>query len=84
MAERVHPNAAAVRAGLRIPVAGKQVVVHYDAGNEHFLRVGSRYKVKVWWLGDSDSRRRFVSGIHVAKLPCSGGTVYADGSAIKT
>ncbi len=84
MVERVHPNVAAVRTGSRVPVAGRQVVVHYDAGNEQLLRVGRRYKVKVWWLGDAQSRLRFVSGVHVANRPCSGGTVYADGSAIET
>jgi hypothetical protein len=82
--ERMHPNAAAVSTGRKVPVVGLPVTVHLDAGNEQYLRVGRDYKVKVWWLGDSPSKLRFVSSVHVAKQPCSGGIVYADGSAIAT
>ena len=84
MVERVDPNVAAARIGKRIPVAGKRVVVHYDRGNEQFLHRGRQYKVRVWWVGESQSRLRFFSGVHVANQPCSGGTVYADGSPIET
>lgn len=84
MIERVHPNVAATRSGRHIPPVGKPVVVHYDNGDEKFLHRGRRYKVQVWWIDESQSRLRFVSGVRVADRPCSGGTIYANGSAIDT
>jgi uncharacterized protein YcfL len=80
--DRVHTNPNARR--LPKPTAGKTVVVHYDLGDEQFLRVGKRYTVKVTWVGGTSATRQFVSGVHTADHVCSGGTVYADGSAIDT
>ena len=53
--------------------------MHYDEGGAGFLRVGRRYQVMAWWLSD-----HLFSGVHTANPVCSGGTVYADGSAIDT
>lgn len=61
------------------PVAGKSIAVHYDGGQERYLRVGEEYEVSEAWLGG-----RFVSGVHVGGDACSGGTVHADGSSIDT
>ena len=62
-----------------VPSVGASVAVHYADGQEWFLRVGRRYQVGVSWNG-----KTFESGVRVADEPCSGGTVYANGSAIDT
>ena len=65
--------------GAPLVVVGAIVSVFYDAGTAQFLRVGERYSVSAIWIGG-----RFVSDVHTADRPCSGGTTYADGRNIDT
>jgi hypothetical protein len=54
------------------------VDVQYFGDHAKFLRLGSNYRVEVYWVG------YFRSDVRVASDPCSGGTVYADGRPIDT
>ena len=78
LVQSLQQEPAAAPAKLHSPVEGQVVVVHYDKHQEQFLHVGQRYLVTVWWIG------HYYSGVATADIPCSGGTVHADGSAIDT
>src|SRR4051812_30268146 len=58
---------------------GQIVAVRYYRDHVKYLRVGSLYRVELFWGGD-----HFESDVHTAADPCSRGTVYADGDAIDT
>ena len=58
---------------------GERVKVHYDGSTAQFLHVATGYDVGVFWLDNE-----YWSDIHTADRPCSGRTVYADGSSINT
>jgi hypothetical protein len=59
---------------------GKNVTVRYFADHAKYLRVGTRYRVDLFW----DGAGSFESDVHTSDEPCSGGTVYANGSSINT
>jgi len=68
---------SSVPASRHVPVVGTSVAVRYSDDEQHFLRVGRRYAVTVWWNDGT-----FSSGVHHRDAACSTGTTYADGSAI--
>ena len=76
--ESAQPKRAADASVLHRLQKGRLAVVHYEAHEERFLRVGERYKVKVWPIAG------FLSSVHTPDRPCSGGTVHADGAPIDT
>jgi len=67
-----------------VPVAGRRIAVHYENGDERFLKVGGDYRVKVWWLGETPATSHFLSSVHTDAHVCSGGTIHADGAPIDT
>jgi|1185.fasta_scaffold93540_2 hypothetical protein len=73
------PNPQAVRAPLAKDAT--KVVVRYGQGDEQLLTIGKDYKVKVTPTGTAGATT-YVSSIHRKEHPCSGGTTYADGTAI--
>jgi hypothetical protein len=76
--ESAQPNRTADPSVSHRLETGRLAVVHYEAHEERFLRVGERYKVKVWPIAG------FLSSVHTSDRPCSGGTVHADGAPIDT
>jgi|SRR6185437_9022629 len=76
--EHATPNPNAIRTPLAANAT--RVVVRYDEGDEQFLTIGKDYEVKVWPAGAS----KYLSSVHRDDHPCSGGTTYADGTAIAT
>lgn len=77
--ESIRPTSTPPPAGAPALVVGTHVRVHYGDSTAQFLHVGSRYAVEMWW-----HNAEFWSDIHTADWPCSGRTVYADGSSINT
>ena len=71
------PRQAAPTAPVLEP--GQTLTVKYYQDHARFLRVGTRYRVALFWLGGA-----FESDVHTASDPCSWGTTYADGRAIDT
>ena len=67
------------RPGIRVPEPATSISVRYPEAQAKFLRVGTWYRVGVFW-----SDGEFASGVHVADDACSGGTVHLDGSSIDT
>jgi hypothetical protein len=76
--EKATPNPKAIRTPLAANAT--KVVVRYDEGDEQFLTIGKDYKVRVWPTGAT----KYLSSVHRDDHPCSGGTTYADGTAIAT
>jgi hypothetical protein len=76
--EQVKPNSSPAASALPRQPSRRLVVVRYEQKEQQYLHVGRRYSVRVWAING------FFSSVHVAGHKCSGGTVYANGSAIDT
>ena len=74
------PRGAASEPAAPVLVRGRTVEVSYFADHAKYLRVGTRYRVDLSW----NRTDGFASDVHTSDEPCSGGTVYADGSSINT
>ena len=79
LVESIRATTGSRPAGAPALTVGNHVKVHYGDTTAQFLHVGLRYSVTLWWL-----KAEFWSDIHRADLPCSMGTVHADGSSINT